>query len=141
MQSKEQRRLIRLAGAINQKARRIGAHGLISAEDLAMVILRQPTCAYCGTELELGQGSFDHQLPYERGGQNMPSNITRVCWKCQRSKFTMTPTEWIAFQQVMVRCKVCNKEFKPRHGEWARGKATTCSHRCAARLRWMGRSA
>lgn len=136
MQGKEQRRLIRLAGAINTKARRIGARGQISAADLARIQLAQRKCEYCGVELEVGQGTFDHRIAYERGGHNEPSNITRCCVKCNRSKFTKSAAEYAEFQTLESECAVCGNRFKPRWGEWQRGKARTCSHRCAARLRW-----
>ena len=137
MQGKEHRRLIRLAGAINAKARRIGARGVISAEDLAVIQMRQHSCEYCGIELEVGQGTFDHRTAYERGGHNVPSNITRCCVKCNRSKFTKSAAEYAAYQELEVECVVDGVRFKPRWGEYQRGKARTCSHRCAARLRWI----
>lgn len=136
MQGKEQRRLIRLAGAINTKARRIGARGTISAEDLGRIQLAQRACEYCGVELEIGQGTFDHRIAYERGGHNVPSNITRCCVSCNRRKFTKSAAEYAEFQVLEVECEVDGVRFKPRWGEWQRGKARTCSHRCAARLRW-----
>lgn len=136
MQGKEQRRLVRLANAINTKAKKVGARGSITAADLARIQLNQRSCEYCGVDLEIGQGTFDHRIAYERGGHNVPSNITRCCITCNRSKFTKTVEEYEQFKQLEVECVVDGVKFKPRWGEWQRGKARTCSHRCAARLRW-----
>jgi 5-methylcytosine-specific restriction endonuclease McrA len=136
MQSREHRRLIRLAGAMNQKAARLGARGRVTAADLAMLQLRVRQCEYCGTDLEIGQGSFEHRLPYDRGGQNLPSNLTRCCLTCNRRKFVKTPEEYAQYKQLMVKCVVCSREYKPRWAEWQRGRARTCSHKCAGSLRW-----
>ena len=51
-QTAEQRRLIRLAGAMNAKARRLGVVGTISAIELAV---KPKHCFYCGVSLEDGQ--------------------------------------------------------------------------------------
>lgn len=136
-QSREERRLRRLALSANDKARRLGARGTITAEDLAQLELNEKNCRYCGIELKIGQGSFDHMLAYARGGTNTPQNLARCCLTCQREKFTMTEDEWMAFRLLTVTCKVCKKEWHPRHSEWKIGKAQTCSHACAARWRWM----
>jgi HNH endonuclease len=136
MQGAERRRLVRLASAINTKARRLGARGRISPEDLARIQLQQDQCEYCGVKLEIGQGSFDHRIAYDRGGQNILSNVTRCCFTCQREKFTKSVSEYDEYKTLTSKCVVCGKEFKPRWGEWKRGRARTCSHQCAAKLRW-----
>lgn len=135
-QGAERRRLIRLAYAINSKAGRVGASGRVTAEDLGRILLANPMCEYCGVTLEPGHGSFDHRIPFDSGGQNVPSNITRCCVRCQRSKFTMPYKEWLVFMNLTLPCAVCGKQFRPRHTEWKSGRAKTCSHRCAATYRW-----
>jgi hypothetical protein len=138
-QTKEQRRLIRLAASMNKKARRLGAPGLLTAEDLARIALKSKTCRYCGVRLEIGQGSFDHIIAFDRGGANAFHNVTRCCFACQRSKFTKTEAEYAKHRSLIVSCSVCGTEFKPRWGEWINGRARVCSRRCAARSRWLGR--
>ena len=136
MQSAEQRRLIRIAAAMNSKARRLGIQGHISWHELAVIAQVTPECAYCGIGLEQGQGTFDHALALERRGANDTSNIVRCCITCNRSKFTKTPEEFAVAQQLLARCAVCETVYKPRWAEWVNGRARTCSHACAGKLRW-----
>lgn len=140
VQGREQRRLSRLAIAMNQKARQRGVKGLITAADLAYLEKHQGTCAYCRVKLEVGHGTFDHQIPFDRGGSNHFHNLKRCCTACQREKFTKTSQEYDEYRQLMATCLVCKKVYKPRWAEWRNGKARTCSHECAARLRWIGKS-
>jgi hypothetical protein len=140
-QTKEQRRLIRIAASMNKKARRLGAPGLLTAADLAHIILKQKTCKYCAVRLDIGQGTFDHVIPFDRGGANTFHNVTRSCLACNRSKFTKNPEEYAQHRALIVECKVCGTTFHPRWGEWINGRARVCSRRCAARSRWLGRTA
>ena len=134
MQTTEQRRLIRLAAAYNQKAARLGVPGIVSASDLFQ---KPRSCRYCGIGLEPGQGTFDHVMPFDRGGTNDNDNIVRCCLTCNREKFNKTPAEFTAHQQLTVSCLVCGKEYKPRWAEYQNGRARTCSPSCAAKKRWM----
>lgn len=135
-QTPEQRRLIRLASTINTKARRVGAEGEITASDLAEIYLQTRQCFYCRIGLQVGHYSFDHVLPFERGGANWPENIAPSCFTCNRTKFTKTPEELAAFRDLVVKCAVCQTAFHPRYAEWKAGRARVCSRSCAARLRW-----
>ena len=110
--------------------------GIVSAEDLALVIMYSKHCTYCGIGLERGQGTFDHAIPLGEGGVNATTNIVRACYSCNRRKFSKTPEEHAVFQSVMMTCTVCGKVFKPRHAEWKAGRATTCSRSCAAKSRF-----
>jgi 5-methylcytosine-specific restriction endonuclease McrA len=135
-QSAEQRRLIRLAAAINKKAARLDAVGRVSAEDLAKVIMANPDCEYCGIGLELGHGTFDHVVPFDRGGRNTPDNIVRCCTTCNREKYTKSPDELARFRATEFRCANCNQPFRPRYADWIRGYGKVCSRSCAASTRW-----
>lgn len=139
-QGREQRRLARLAIAMNQKARQRGVRGTLTAADLAYLETHRTTCAYCGVKLEVGHGTFDHVTPFDRGGTNFFHNVTRCCTACQREKFTKTASEYDEYRQLMATCLVCQKVYKPRWAEWRNGKARTCSHECAARSRWIGKA-
>ena len=132
-QSPEQRRLIRIAAYMNTKARRIGAAGSVGSEDLAKVVLLHPTCAYCGVALEIGQGTFDHAIPLDRGGPNVVENLVRCCYACQREKFTKTPEELESFRSTKFSCVVCGTSFRPRYADLRRGYGKTCSRRCSGR--------
>ena len=133
-QHPEERRLNRLAASYNKKARQFGVPGVITAVDLA----RKPRrCMYCGISLEVGQGTFDHMIPFDKGGTNEDFNIVRSCLTCNRKKFTKSPAEYEAHQELVVACVVCGKEYKPRWGEYINGRARVCSRGCAGRKRWM----
>lgn len=137
-QSTEQRRLIRLASSYNTKARRMGVRGIIIAEDLGLVVLTSPECYYCGVGLEVGQGSFDHVVPLDRGGGNTIANLVRSCLRCNRRKFTKTPEQLVEHDARWVTCAraECGILFKPRWAEYEAGRARLCSRRCSALWRW-----
>lgn len=134
MQTAEQRRLLRLASAYNKKARRLGVPGVVTAVDLAR---KAPFCFYCKIGLEVGQGTFDHIIPFDRRGTNENHNIARCCITCNREKFNKTPEEFEAHKELIVACVVCGKEYKPRWAEYQNGRARTCSPSCAAKKRWI----
>lgn len=136
-QTPEYRRLVRLAAGYNRKARLYGARGTITAATLQYIAQTNQTCAYCGIWLEDGQGSFDHAVALNNLGRNDETNVVRCCLTCQRQKFTKTPAEYAAHQELRVQCAVCGTEFQPRWAEYRRGAATVCSRSCAARKRWM----
>lgn len=135
-QSPEQRRLIRVAAAMNAKARRLGRPGRIDWTDLHRLEAGGRPCFYCGIFLEEGHGTFDHAQALDAGGPNNPMNVVRCCTTCNRRKFTKTPAEYAAHQELEVACVVCGKVYKPRWAEYQNGRARTCSHACAARKRW-----
>jgi 5-methylcytosine-specific restriction endonuclease McrA len=135
-QTREQRRLIRLASAANTRAKGQGAHGEITAEDIARAYLASPQCAYCGVSLEPGHFSVDHELPFGRGGRNEANNIVVTCFTCNRRKHTKTPEEYAQHRNRIVHCIVCGKAYQPRWAEWQAGRARVCSRSCSAKLRW-----
>lgn len=131
-QTQLQRRLVRLAGAMNQKALREGVRGRVTAAELAQVILEsEGLCNYCGVELPDMEGTFDHVIPYARGGENLKPNIVRSCLRCNREKATKSPEELAAYAALRVVCPVDGVEFRPRWADWKRGFGKYCSRRCA----------
>jgi hypothetical protein len=137
-----ERRFSKLAAAINQKARAVGAVGRMTNADLARVFVaygRQ--CAYCKIELDWRGVSFDHVVPFSKGGQNLIENLVASCMTCQRGKFTKTPEEWAQAQVLMVQCEVCKREFKPRWSDWVRGYGRTCSRICSGTKGGMAETA
>jgi len=134
-QHPEQRRLNRLAASYNKKARKYGVSGYATAVSLA----RKPQrCHYCGIDLEVGQGTFDHVMSFDKGGTNEDENIVRSCLTCNRRKFTKSPAEFEHHQNLVVACSVCGKEYTPRWGEWINGRARVCSRVCSGKKRWIG---
>lgn len=135
-QSPLQRRLVRLAAAMNAKALRLGARGRVAAWELAQVILRsEDRCNYCGIELDPMEGTFDHVVPYKLGGENLIDNIVRCCNACNRSKgWAKSPEDLVAYANLRVVCPVDGKVFRPRWADWRRGLGKTCSRKCAGTL-------
>jgi 5-methylcytosine-specific restriction endonuclease McrA len=138
-QTPEQRRLIRLAAAYNTKARKLGVYGVIRAQDLGIIEQMQPYCQYCEVGLEVGQGTFDHVVPLNRGGKNQPFNIVRCCVTCNRRKFTKSPAQLREHEARWVTCERpgCGNQYKPRWAEYEAGRARLCSRRCSALMRWQ----
>jgi 5-methylcytosine-specific restriction endonuclease McrA len=133
----DKRRLQRVAAGFNRKARRLHVPGIVSWQMLAN---KPGRCFYCPTELTLDQGTWDHQIAFDRGGTNEVQNIVRCCTSCQRRKFTKTEEEYSAHRELLVTCALpgCTKTFKPRWAEYKRGMARYCSHAHAGAARWIG---
>lgn len=131
-----QRRLVRLAGAMNAKALRLGVRGRVTATELAQIqIESEDLCFYCGIEVPADGGSFDHVVPYKLGGVNLPENIVRSCWSCNRTKgWAKNPAELIEYSKLRVTCPVDGVEFRPRWSDWKRGLGKYCSRRCAGAI-------
>lgn len=140
------RRIQRIASTFNAKARRLHVPGVVSWEMLANVGRVDRTgpivalCAYCEIELRLEDGTWDHVLPFDRGGTNYLHNIVRCCTACQRSKFTKTPDEYAEHMDRLVTCKRpgCGNQYRPRWAEWEAGRARYCSHQCAGMAKGQG---
>jgi len=131
------RRLQRIASTHNAKARKLHVPGVLSWQMLAAA---GDYCRYCGTELRLEEGSWDHFLAFDRGGTNEISNIVRCCTACQRRKFTKTEAEYAEHRDRLVTCKRpgCGVQYKPRWAEWEAGRARYCSHVCAGMAKGQG---
>jgi hypothetical protein len=134
-QGRVERRLSKLAAAINQKWRQTGNVGVkISASDLAFILIRDDyRCFYCDTEVEAMGVSFDHVVPFAAGGANIVSNIVACCISCQRSKYTKSPEQLAEWQTLERRCKTCDKAFKPRWADYVRGYGFYCSRKCSGK--------
>jgi hypothetical protein len=137
-----ERRFSKLAAAINQKARAVHAFGRVTNRDLARVFVAfNRQCAYCHIEIDWRGVSFDHIIPFTRGGQNILGNLAASCMTCQRGKFTKTPEEWATARVLMVQCEVCKREFAPRWSDWVRGYGRTCSRVCSGTKGGMAETA
>lgn len=110
--------------------------GVVTAEMLAAMPGR---CFYCGTELSIMNGTWDHKTPFDKGGSNQLRNIVRCCFTCNRRKFTKTPAEFATHEETWVTCALpgCGKQWQPRYAELLRGMAKYCSRSHAAKSRWV----
>ena len=127
-----ERRYKRLATSNNKKAERLGLHGRISHADLYDVfVASKGHCAYCGIGITAAECSFDHVLPFDRDGDNVRSNLLACCISCQREKFTKTPDEFEAYQQLEVACQGCGVLFRPRWADYQRGFGRYHSRSCS----------
>jgi uncharacterized protein (DUF1810 family) len=74
----------RKSRALNQRARRQGAPGVVQADELHALMNRfGHSCAYCDQPFT-DKGTFDHVIPLGMGGQNTADNIVPACLDCNR---------------------------------------------------------
>lgn len=132
-----QRRLIRLAAAMNAKAARLGARGRVTAETLYLVISDYPRCPYCGNGVDPMHGAFDHIVPFDHGGANARSNLAFGHVSCNREKYTKSPEQYAAYKTLTIVCPVDGTVFRPRYADWIRGFGRFCSRSCSAASRFM----
>lgn len=131
------RRLQRIASTFNSKARKLHVPGVVSWQMLATL---PGQCFYCGTELRLEDGTWDHVTPFDNGGTNEITNIVRCCTHCQRTKFTKSVSEYAQHRELMVTCARpdCRNRYQPRWAEYQAGRARFCSHQCAGAAKGQG---
>lgn len=78
----------------NVNARRRGAAGTHSTEDVLVQLKRQKgRCYYCGEKVG-DTYHVEHVVPLSRGGSNDPDNIVIACLRCNLSKSDRMPHEW-----------------------------------------------
>jgi hypothetical protein len=134
-QTAAQRRYVRLAGSMNKKASKLGRPGVITATDLAAAFLASDwTCPYCGVGIDPLHCSFDHVIPFDNNGLNIPENVVACCLSCQRSKGTKSLDQYQFARGLEHDCDVCGRHYKPRWADWVRGFGRTCSRACAGKI-------
>lgn len=75
----------------NSRARRKGAEGKHTKEDIARLYTEQNgVCVYCTTVLG-SKFHKDHIMPLAKGGSNWPNNIQLLCAPCNMQKHDMHP--------------------------------------------------
>lgn len=133
-QSEVERRFQRQAAAANQKARRLDAVGRITSRDLYFAfVASEGICPYCGIDIEPEHCSFDHVVPFDKGGANLPENIVACCATCNRDKHTKNPTELAEWRDLKVTCAICERVYRPRWADWKRGHGRYCSRSCSGK--------
>jgi 5-methylcytosine-specific restriction endonuclease McrA len=76
-----------------KNARRKGAPGHFTAEDIRRIYNEQEGCCYyCGKSLT--RYHIEHKTPIVRGGSNDPENIAVACARCNLRKGYMTEQEF-----------------------------------------------
>lgn len=78
----------------NSKAKRKGAEGRHTAEDVAEILRKQKfKCAECGISIrERSSRHVDHIMPIALGGSNWPSNLQVLCVTCNLQKSDQHPS-------------------------------------------------
>jgi len=78
-----------------RRARLASAEGVLTVADIHRQLKSQGGhCWWCGSNLG-NKWHVDHVIPLSRGGKNDPSNIVITCPRCNLSKGSKLPHEWI----------------------------------------------
>lgn len=86
----------------NRRARKKGAEGKFSAQDIKRIREAQKDrCAYCRTPLK-GEGELDHIVALVNGGSNWPRNLQFLCQPCNGSKHARDPVEFARSRGLLV---------------------------------------
>lgn len=92
--NQERYRVSARAAASRRRARKIGAPGDYTPEDIhARYAAQGGRCWWCGTGLN-GAYQIDHVVPLAKGGSNHADNLVCACAPCNRSKSDKLPHEW-----------------------------------------------
>lgn len=95
--SRDKRRKLKLVANMNRRARKAGAIGSYSNDDILKLLVHQNyLCAgpTCGKDISKDY-TVDHKTPLVRGGSNWPRNLQLLCSPCNSSKWTKTQSEWL----------------------------------------------
>jgi CRISPR/Cas system Type II protein with McrA/HNH and RuvC-like nuclease domain len=73
-------------------------------------------CAYCGKEIEAGNGDIDHLIPAALGGANGLANRVLSCKKCNAED--KRDRDWVEFLKEKSPSQETFQERKTRIEEW-----------------------
>jgi 5-methylcytosine-specific restriction endonuclease McrA len=91
-----------LTNTRNRRARRSGAEGAFTQEDISGIRKAQhDKCAYCRKKL-LGKGHVDHIIALVNGGSNWPRNLQLLCQPCNSSKHARDPVEFAQSRGMII---------------------------------------
>ena len=124
-----------MAQGHNKKARKLGRPGRIDYVDLYNIFKASGgDCEYCGIGITPEHCTFDHVVAFDRGGDNVVSNIKACCLQCQRRKFTKSPEEFEEWKNLRITCPVDGVVFQPRWADHVRGLGKYCSRACSGAI-------
>lgn len=87
--------LQRYASAMNTRAKRCNAKGILSAEPLRDRIFESGgQCEWCATNLVNQAFELDHVLSLSQQGLNTPDNLVVSCERCNRRKSSKHPARF-----------------------------------------------
>lgn len=113
----EQSRASRMA----YKARKKGAEGSFSADDLCALFQKQSgKCFWCGESIGSGY-HVDHYIALAKGGSNYPDNIVLACQSCNTSKRDKSPEEFVEYLALIKDNKAAIEERRERMSSYMRG--------------------
>lgn len=111
------------AAHANERARKHGAPGTLTPEDVAEV-LAAGRCHYCGATESSPWWTIDHVVGLHLGGPNRPGNLVCCCHPCNASKHQAeAPGKWA---RAADRCASCGGTDSPHA---ARGYCRRCYQR------------
>jgi 5-methylcytosine-specific restriction endonuclease McrA len=79
------------------KAKKKGAEGRHTVEDINALFAAQSGKCLCGEDLNNGY-HVDHIVPLSAGGTNWPDNLQLLCPTCNLSKGSKPMSEWLALR-------------------------------------------
>lgn len=77
-----------------RRARKLGAEGSHSEEDIRQLRSKQKACAGCGVSLYFVHGTIDHIKALVNGGTDNPDNLQLLCQPCNDSKHVKDMSDW-----------------------------------------------
>lgn len=108
----------RVAGYHNWRARKIGAPGSHTANELKAIYEQQHgRCAYCDIDLNKAEKHVDHKHPLGCGGSNNAWNLQWVCGPCNRAKGVKTHAEFVSARGGVLVGKVADQVIPGAEGE------------------------
>ena len=87
--------LEKYAKALNQRAKKLKADGVIDAVMLRSLILDSGgKCAWCDASIVKADFEIEHVMPLTRGGSHTPDNFAVSCPDCNRRKSHLHPAKF-----------------------------------------------
>ena len=85
----------------NRKARKLGAPGIFTDDDIRTMFFEQDgLCYYCAKSFDVVQMTVDHKHPLDLGGANWPENLCLACGPCNYSKGGKTEAQFWTYLEI-----------------------------------------